>query len=135
VAVDAVDIDPFAEAAIWLNARANAVRLAIGGSDLSADPPPDVDVILAGDVCYAEGMAGRLIPWLRSAANQGIRVLIGDPGRPYLPVGLDRVATYRVRTSRELEPSEVTAAAVYAVPPSDGTMVASPKVVNTSGAV
>jgi predicted nicotinamide N-methyase len=111
--VIAADIDPLAGAAAWLNARANATRLDVIGQDLLDDPPPAVDVILAGDVCYQEGMASRVLPWLRRAARNGTLVLIGDPGRAYLPAGLERLASYRVRSSRELEPAEVTAAAVY----------------------
>lgn len=111
--VIAADIDPLAAAAAWLNGRANNARLDVIGQDLLDDPLPPVDVILAGDVCYQEGMASRVLPWLRRAAGYGTLVLVGDPGRAYLPAGLERLATYQVRSSRELEPLEVTAAAVY----------------------
>ncbi len=111
--VIAADIDPLAAAAAWLNGRANDARLDVIGQDLLDDPPPPVDVILAGDVCYQEGMTSRVLPWLRRAAGYGTLVLVGDPGRAYLPAGLERLATYRVRSSRELEPLGVTAAAVY----------------------
>jgi predicted nicotinamide N-methyase len=114
------DIDPIAGAAAWLNARANDLRLDITTHDLLDEAPPAVDVILAGDVCYQEGMAGRMLPWLRRAAASGAVVLIGDPGRAYLPHGLEQLASYRVRSSRELEPAEVTPAAVYTVPDGPG---------------
>jgi len=58
-------------------------------------------------------MASRVLPWLHRAAGGGAVVLIGDPGRAYLPAGLERLATYEVRSSRELEATDVTAAAVY----------------------
>src|SRR5712671_4456945 len=61
------DIDPFAAAAIPLNARANGLRAAAVSRDLLDDEPPDVDVILAGDVCYESALAERVIPWLRRA--------------------------------------------------------------------
>src|SRR5205823_6864003 len=48
-AVSAADIDPFAEAAVALNARANGVRPAFVGRDLLDEEPPDVDVLLAAD--------------------------------------------------------------------------------------
>ena len=53
----AVDIDPLAEAAVALNARANGVRIGFSRRDILGDEPPVCDVILAGDVCYEEIMA------------------------------------------------------------------------------
>jgi predicted nicotinamide N-methyase len=113
---EAIDVDPFSEAAVELNARANGVRVGFTSRDLLADGPPDCDVILAGDVCYEETMASRMLAWLRLAADGGTRVLIGDPGRKYLPRDLERVATYPVRTSRELENAEVKQSAVFTFP-------------------
>jgi predicted nicotinamide N-methyase len=112
----AVDIDPLAGAAIALNAQANGVRIAFSRHDILDDPPPATDVILAGDVCYEETMAERMLGWLRQAAANGTRVLIGDPGRAYFPTGLPRLATYRVTTSHELEDAEVKPSAVYTLP-------------------
>ena len=57
----AVDIDPLAEAAVALNARANGVRIGFSRRDILGDDPPVCDVILAGDVCYEEIMAERMI--------------------------------------------------------------------------
>jgi predicted nicotinamide N-methyase len=111
--VQAIDIDPFAAAAVELNARANRVRVGFSGRDPLGDPPPTCDVLLAGDVSYEGPMAERMTAWLRAAAARGTRVLVGDPGRAYLPEGLERVAIYRVRTSREIEESESTDATVY----------------------
>lgn len=109
----AVDIDPLAEAAIALNARVNGVRVSFARGDPLDSPPPPCDVLLAGDVCYEQTMAGRMIDWLRSAADTGTRVLLGDPGRTYLPAGLQRLATYHVQTSRELENVDVKEASVF----------------------
>ncbi len=114
--VQAVDIDPFAEAAVALNARANGVRIGFRLQDLLEFPPPQCDVVLAGDVAYEETMAGRIFDWLRLAARSGTRVLVGDPGRTYLPSGLERLATYRVRTSREIESAEIKESAVFTFP-------------------
>lgn len=110
----AVDIDPLSEAAVSLNARANGVRIGFSRQDLLGDQPPPCDVILAGDVCYEETMAARMIDWLRVAARRGTRVLIGDPGRTYLPPDLERLATYRVRTSLEIENAEIKQSMVFA---------------------
>jgi predicted nicotinamide N-methyase len=112
--VTAVDIDPFAEAAIALNGRANRVRVGFNGWDILGDPPPACDVILAGDICYEETMASRMVEWLRLADRRGIVVLLGDPGRRYLAPDLERLASYTVRTTRELERTDVVEAGVYA---------------------
>jgi predicted nicotinamide N-methyase len=108
------DIDVFATAAIRLNARANGVRAAVVGRDVLDEEPPDVDVILAGDVCYEAGLAGRVIPWLRRAHDRGTDVLLGDPGRRYLPADeLVELARYDVRTTTELEDLERKRGWVY----------------------
>lgn len=112
----AVDIDPLSEAAVALNARANGVRIGFSRQDLLGAEPPECDVILAGDVCYEETMAARMIEWLRSAAGRGTRVILGDPGRRYFPSGMSLLAAYRVRTSHELEDSEIKDSAVYTFP-------------------
>jgi predicted nicotinamide N-methyase len=119
--IHAVDTDPLSAAAVALNARANGVRVGFTLADaLSAPPPPERDVILAGDVCYQETMGSRMIEWLHAAARRGTRVLLGDPGRAYLPQGLERVASYRVHTSRELEDAAVKDTFVFTIPTRSG---------------
>jgi len=114
--VTAADIDPFSVAAVALNARANHRRLTVIGRDLLDDEPPDAEVILAGDVCYEAGFAARVVPWLRRANDRGIEVLLGDPGRRYLPSqGLVELARYDVRTTTELEDLERKTGWVYAL--------------------
>jgi len=111
----AYDIDPLAVAAIAVNARANGVRIGCHRDDpLRASPPP-CDVILAGDVCYEEAMAERMIEWLRLAAAGGSRVLIGDPGRAYLPPDLEPLATYEVAASREIEAAGTRVSTVFTI--------------------
>jgi predicted nicotinamide N-methyase len=114
-AVHAVDVDPLAGAAVAVNGRANGVRIGFTLGDATALEAADFDVVLAGDICYEERMAGALVAWLGSAARGGRRVLIGDPGRRYLPRGLAHLATYRVRASREVEEGESKDASVYAL--------------------
>ena len=113
VSAQAVDIDPFSEAAVAVNARANRVRIGFSRQDFLGLPPPPCDVILAGDVCYEETMARRMLDWLRLETLRGTRVLLGDPGRKYLPPGIERLATYRVRTSREIEEAEIKESGVF----------------------
>jgi predicted nicotinamide N-methyase len=116
--VTGADIDPFAEAAVELNARANGVRVGFVKRDLLGEDPPGVDVILAGDTWYEAPLAERVLSWLRRAAEQGTRVLIGDPGRRYLPRDqLDELARYEVRTTTELEDLALKDGRVYRLRP------------------
>jgi predicted nicotinamide N-methyase len=110
----AVDIDPFSAEAIALNAAANGVLLSVWQHDLVHDDPPDIDLMVAGDVCYEEPMAVRVLPWLRRVHGHGIHVLIGDPGRAYFPMtDVVRLAEYDVPTSLDLEDSEMKRTGVY----------------------
>jgi predicted nicotinamide N-methyase len=89
-AVRAVDIDPLAVAAIGVNAAANGVSVTAERADLlDVDAVPDgagdAEVILVGDAFYSRAMADRMLRFLLRAARGGARVLIGDPGRAYLP--------------------------------------------------
>jgi predicted nicotinamide N-methyase len=111
----ALDIDPMAVAAVRLNARANRRRVtAIRRDVLDDSDTPDVDVIVAADCWYEAGFAARIMPWLERARSRGIDVLVGDPGRRYLPrSGLTELADYEVRTTTELEDLEFKRAGVY----------------------
>ena len=112
--VTAADIDPFAAVAIGLNARANRQRITVLARDVLDEPPPDVDVVLAGDCWYEAGLAERVLPWLQRVRAAGIDVLVGDPGRRYLPAAaLEEVATYEVRTTTELEDLALKTGHVY----------------------
>ncbi|MGZ6338825.1 MAG: class I SAM-dependent methyltransferase [Candidatus Limnocylindrales bacterium] len=112
------DIDPLAAAAIELNARANGRRVTVVRRDVLDEAPPNVDVILAGDCWYDAGLAGRVLPWLHRARDRGIDVLVGDPGRRYLPTDeLVELASYDVRTTTELEDLELKQGRVYALRP------------------
>ena len=111
------DIDPFCAAAVALNAQTNAQPVGFTGADLLQAPPPEVDVICAGDVCYEQPMAGRVLDWLARARTRGARVLIGDPHRTYFPKeGLTFLAEYRVPATRELEDMEIKRTSVWALP-------------------
>jgi len=110
------DIDPLAAAAIELNARANGHRVTIVRRDVLDEEAPDVDVILAGDCWYDARLAERVLPWLQRARVRGIDILVGDPGRRFLPTGeLVELASYHVRTTTELEDLELSQGRVYAM--------------------
>jgi predicted nicotinamide N-methyase len=111
------DIDVFCGAATALNAHVNGVALAFTAENLLDGPPPAVDVICAGDICYEKPLAERVLAWLAEARARGTEVLIGDPGRSYFPrQGLDKLAEYQVPTTRELEDMEVKKTAVWRIP-------------------
>jgi predicted nicotinamide N-methyase len=117
----AADVDPFSWAAIELNARAAGRRVAVVHRDVLDEDPPDADVVLAGDTWYETGLADRILPWLRRCRDAGLDVLVGDPGRAYLPTAdLVELATYQVRTTTELEDQAQKTARVYAFAPVRG---------------
>lgn len=111
------DIDIFCAAAVEANAAANGVAIAFTTDNLLDRPPPAVDLILAGDICYERPLAERVLAWLETAHRAGTRVLIGDPGRTYFPrEGLVKLAEYQVATTRELEDMEVKKTGVWTLP-------------------
>jgi predicted nicotinamide N-methyase len=108
--VVASDIDAFAEQAIALNAEANGVYIEILRRDPLGDRvpiEPRYDIILAGDLFYERETAERALAFLRHHAAVGTQVLIGDPGRAYLPKQrLRRCRDYSIAVARDLEDSD-----------------------------
>lgn len=112
-AVTANDIDPFATAAIALNAELNGVRLTISPADFIGTTITQ-DIILVGDLFYERDIASRLFTWPKALQRQGKTVLIGDPGRTYLPADqLEKLADYDVPVTRELEDAEIKRCTVW----------------------
>lgn len=112
--VTSVDIDQFAVEAIRLNSEVNSVSVDILGDDIIGTDNPGWDVVLVGDLCYERPLSERIEAWLRTYARQGTLVLIGDPGRTYLPkTGMEKLVTYAVKTTRELEDTDVRATSVW----------------------
>lgn len=111
----AADIDRFACAAARLNARVNNVDIAITDEDLLQDRPQQhFDVILVGDLFYEKDLAARVQAWLTEAKQEGADILIGDPGRSYLPKSsLLHVVDYNVPVTRDLEDAEIKRTAVW----------------------
>jgi predicted nicotinamide N-methyase len=101
----ASEIDPFGLTAIDLNAETNGTPQVTAVGDVLGAGPPAVDVVLAGDVCYDRAMTERVLPFLDAARASGAEVLIGDPGRVYLPA------------------QRLTAAAAFDVPDTEGPQV------------
>jgi predicted nicotinamide N-methyase len=134
------DTDPLAVAAITLNAGVNRVRLRPTVGDLLSAPGPGepgpeescseepgpgepghqagapvrADVVLAGDAFYDRDMAGRMLPFLERASQAGALVLVGDPGRAYLPrERFAQVTTYDVPVERVIEDADVKPSTVW----------------------
>jgi predicted nicotinamide N-methyase len=81
----AADIDPFAAVATKLNAAANGVSVSVIQGDLTEGPPPAVDLIAVGDLFYNRQLALRVTAFLDRCLASGIDILVGDPGRAFLP--------------------------------------------------
>jgi len=106
----AADLDAFAAAAIALNAEANGVPVSVTTEEMIGTAGT-WQTILVGDMCYERPLAERLLAWLKQC---GVLVLLGDPGRSYFPKsGVERLATYRVATTRELEDREIRETSVF----------------------
>jgi predicted nicotinamide N-methyase len=113
-ALEASDLDAFALEAIALNASANGCGPIVATTSDLVGRDDGWDVILAGDICYERTTAERVVAWLESRAANGASVLIGDPGRTYLPrAKLAELATYQVPTTRELEDFEIKKSSVW----------------------
>lgn len=112
---DAADIDRFALAAARLNARQNDVVIsALSDNLLTADTHMTWGTILAGDIFYERDTAEQAFAFLSMRAARGATILIGDPGRSYLPRDrLIQLAEYQVPVTRELEDMEIKRTGVW----------------------
>ena len=106
--VEANDTDPYAHRAIALNAHANGVSVDVTGTDLLDGAGNDAEAVLAGDVFYSRDMAARMRRFMERVTSRGARVLVGDPGRPFLPHDwLQPLATYDVPATDGFENTEI----------------------------
>jgi predicted nicotinamide N-methyase len=112
--VVASEVDPFGRTAIALNAQLNGVSGIRVVGDLLDGGPPSGTVVLAGDVCYDREMTERVLPFLGRARAAGCEVLLGDPGRPYLPT--DRLQAVAVFDVPETEGPGVRRSTVWRLP-------------------
>jgi predicted nicotinamide N-methyase len=114
--VVACDIDPAAIIAIRMNAEANGVAVTTRNVDCFADPPAGPEVVVAADVFYESGLAGRAHHWLRQAASGGAYVLAADPGRGLLPTASARqVARFEVPAHDELPDGAKDTVKIYRI--------------------
>ena len=111
--IQASEIDPFSVAAVRANAALNGVEIDAFERDVVGERG-DWDVILAGDVFYEGPGAKRIQDWLSARHAAGTEVLIGDPGRAFLPKDrLEALARYDTPVSRDLEDRDVRFARVW----------------------
>ncbi|MCV0426141.1 MAG: methyltransferase [Roseibium sp.] len=112
----AVDIDPFALTAAELNAALNGVVLSFETADITAAALPEADMVFCGDVFYDRVMADSVLCFLDRLQDRNIEILIGDPGRSYLPKSrLTELATYSVPVVGALEDNEIKRTGVFRV--------------------
>ncbi len=116
--VIAAEIDRHGVAAIGLNAAENDVSITAIGSDLTLGPPPSVDLVAVGDLYYESELAERVTAFLDRCLDAGIDVLIGDPGRAYLPRSrLRQLTEYRVPDFGVARDADIRPSAVFALEP------------------
>jgi len=108
------DIDRFACEVMKINSDINGVALGVTSDDVIGVTDRGWDVVLIGDMCYEGPLSQRIEIWIQNLVSNGITVLIGDPGRTYLPKsGLERLVSYAVKTTRELEDTDVRNTSVW----------------------
>jgi predicted nicotinamide N-methyase len=114
--VRACDIDPLAIAAIAANAAVNDVEVRADLVDVLDDDGAGAQVVLAGDVFYSREMAVVMLAFLDRVAARGATVLVGDPGRAYLPRNrFEELARFDVPVTRDLEDADRKPTAVLAL--------------------
>lgn len=118
--VVANDIDKLSLIAAGLNAAANGLSIETSSEDwlAGAAGSPEADVVIAGDVCYEREMSVQALAWLRSHAEKGRLVLLGDPGRNYFSAqGLEECGRYEIPTTLQLENRGMRETVVWRVLP------------------
>lgn len=112
------DIDPFAIEAAKLNAAENGVVLHLEENDITSAGAQETDVFFCGDVFYDKEMAAHVLAYLDLMLEKGTPVLVGDPGRSYLPrERLELLETYTVPVVGALEDAEVKQSSVFRLQP------------------
>ena len=113
-AVTAYDVDPFAAAAIGVNAAANGVTIQAVCADILQDDGPAADLVLVADAFYERDLAGQVMRFLERCHARGTAILVGDLGRTYLPQArLVPLASYDVPGLRPLESRDVVRTTIW----------------------
>ena len=113
-AVRAVEIDQLARRGRRAQRRGQRGRVDAELGDVLDGDAGGAEVVLAGDVFYSQAMADRVLRFLLRAARAGARVLVGDPGRAFLPHDrFDELAVYDVPVPETLESVRVKRTTVW----------------------
>lgn len=85
--VVANDLDPVSLAVAELTAGLNRVELRTRCDDLStgSSQQMNIDVLLVCEMFYEAEASQRMTQWLDAERARGVRVLVADAGRPFLP--------------------------------------------------
>jgi predicted nicotinamide N-methyase len=95
--VVAAEVDCYAVAALKLNMQLNGASISILRGDITSREPPEIEIVLVGDLFYSADLSERVAAFLERCANRGIRALVGDPWRACLPISrLAELARYAV---------------------------------------
>jgi predicted nicotinamide N-methyase len=112
-------VDRIALHSVRSNAEANGVTVETECADLLDGPaPPDTDVVLVGDGFYLKSLADRMMRFLRRCADREMLVLVGDPGRDFLPrKHFTAVAEYAVPVRPALESETLKQTTIWRLDP------------------
>lgn len=118
--VVAIDLDPLALCAARLNAEQNRATIELWHGSMAEPIPARPEVVTAGDVFYDASIAEAALVAIAAqltprAGGAEPRVFVGDPGRAYLPEGLELVAELDVAVASDVEASETKRTRVLAV--------------------
>ena len=120
--VSAADSDRYAIVALSLNAAANDVAVTPVGIGLDAGPPEGIDLVLVGDLFYDGAVAERVTAFLDRCATTAIDILIGDPGRAFLPrARLRFIADYPAFDVGEVRGAQIGRSAVFSFTSAGGS--------------
>ena len=107
------DIDPLAIAATEINAVENETLIETLCGDLIG-LNDGWDTVLVADIFYERDTARKVMIWLHELHKKGVKILIGDPGRTYLPKNeLEKIASYDIPVSQDLESSDIKATGIW----------------------
>ena len=110
----AADVDPFSSHAVSLNSELNDVQIRATSEDLLLASPPQIDLLLIGDLFYEKELSNSVLKWSAEVTAKGAMVLVGDPKRSFFPVErFEPVAEYSVPVTRALEDSEIKRTLVW----------------------
>lgn len=127
--VIAIDLDPLALCAAKLNAEVNAVALELWQGSMAEPLPGRAELVTAGDVFYDATIADAALTAIAAQLGCGDDlgapcplVLVGDPGRAYLPEGFELVTEIDVPVASDVEASETKRTRVLTVTPASPAM-------------